>query len=120
MMVGLKVAAPMPIVQKLQRQIFVVAPDQNHLILRKQVKDECAQRQSLCASVKQITTDDQLVWLRIFKIALFGKRSHQFAEITVDIGCYIVSHKGFSVIDFHSSNYHYRPNPTIVKGFVRN
>lgn len=67
MVVRLKIAAPMPVMQKIQSQIFVIAPNENHLIFGKQVENECLQLQGFRASVIQVAADDQLVGALIFK-----------------------------------------------------
>ena len=50
-MVRLEIAIPMPFMQKVQCQIFVVPPYEDYLIFFQQIQNEFLQLQCLCASI---------------------------------------------------------------------
>lgn len=51
MVVRLQIASPMPIVQEIKRQIFMIAPDENHPILFQKFQNKCLELGCLRASV---------------------------------------------------------------------
>ena len=84
--------------QKLQRQILVISPDEDHLILRHQIQDECLHGLRFGAPVKKVAANDQLVGFGIVEKALFGQYGLQFGKKGMYIGNDIEFDKAHSLV----------------------
>jgi hypothetical protein len=96
--VPLKEAVATPLMQKLQRQILVISPDEDHLILRHQIQDKCLHFLRFGAPVKKVAANDQLVGFGIVEKALFGQYGLQFGKKGMYVGNYIVFDKAHSLV----------------------
>ena len=92
-MVVLQEAIAMPAAEQIQRQILVVAPNQDDQVFFQQLQNECLQLGGFLTPVEQIPADDQLVRPQIFKKPPDGQGIDQLGIKAVDIACHIVTHR---------------------------
>ena len=67
-----------PIINKREHEVFVIAADENNLVFCKEIKNEFLHFERFRAPVKQISAYYQFVWRMVIKIPLLIKSGDQF------------------------------------------